>query len=206
VKRVSFVRHGESESNAGLPTDGPMLTALTEKGHKQAEQFALAWPDAPQLVVTSKFIRTQQTASPFMFRFARTLHERWDVHELTQLGAHRYKGTTHAERHPAVKEYWDRNDEDFVDGEGAESFAAFRARVLSCLQRARSHFAQDIVVFTHGALMQAVLYYVLRGNLPMKEYFQFSAGFPIDNCDLMTLVLDEQQGHWSVGMINRSRL
>lgn len=205
MKRVSFVRHGESESNAGLPTDGPTLTALTERGHRQAGQFAADWLEAPQLVVTSKFIRTQQTADPFLSRFSRTVHERWDVHELTQLGTHRYKGTTHAERHPAVTEYWDRNDPDFVDGEGAESFNQFATRVLSSLQRVRSHYAQDIIIFTHGAFMQAVLYYVLRGNLPMKEYFQFSAGFPIGNCDHMMLTLNNENV-WSVGLISPSKL
>src|SRR5512135_2859721 len=200
MKRLSLIRHGESASNAGMVTDGPILNPLTNRGQEQANVFASNWGEQPGLVVTSDFIRTQQTAVPFLLRFPQVKHERWEVHELTQLSMERYKGTTHADRHPFVMEYWERADPDFVDGEGAESFNQFKSRVCACLQRASEHSANDIAIFTHGAFMQAILYYVLRGNLPMKEYFRFSEAFPIENMEVLTFVYDKRQS-WTVGRV-----
>jgi len=199
MKRLYLVRHGESASNAGLVTDGPVLNPLTERGRKQAEGLAREWIDEPDLVVTSGFIRTQQTAQPTIERFPYVNQERWEVQELTQLAPERYKGTTHADRRPAVIEYWKREDPNYIDGDGAESFTQFGDRVLKCLQRTRSSPSQNIVIFTHGVFIQAALYYVLRGNLSMRSFFRFSTCFPIENIETITLYLINDE--WTAGRV-----
>jgi 2,3-bisphosphoglycerate-dependent phosphoglycerate mutase len=40
VIRVWLIRHGQSESNAGLPSREPGASVLTPLGHWQAEQVA----------------------------------------------------------------------------------------------------------------------------------------------------------------------
>jgi probable phosphoglycerate mutase len=62
--RVWLIRHGQSESNAGLPTNGPAVTPLTAIGREQAERVAGAFTEPPALIVASPFIRARQTAEP----------------------------------------------------------------------------------------------------------------------------------------------
>ena len=59
VRRVWLIRHGQSESNAGLPTNGPAASPLTELGHRQAERVAEQFTGPPALIVSSPFLRAQ---------------------------------------------------------------------------------------------------------------------------------------------------
>src|SRR5947199_2089152 len=82
---VWFIRHAESEANAGLSTTDPMHIALTPKGQRQAQQIAQFFPRPPSLIIASHYIRTQQTAEPTCARFPWVPREIWPVHEFTYL-------------------------------------------------------------------------------------------------------------------------
>ena len=75
--RAVFIRHGQSTANTGAPSDDIALIALTETGHGQARQLADRWTETPDLIVTSPFLRTQQTAQPTRARFPETPVEVW---------------------------------------------------------------------------------------------------------------------------------
>ena len=59
-----FIRHGESQSNAGMLTEHPGSAPITERGHAQAQILSQMLDCAPGLIVTSSYIRTKQTAAP----------------------------------------------------------------------------------------------------------------------------------------------
>ncbi|MBV9692045.1 MAG: histidine phosphatase family protein [Ktedonobacteraceae bacterium] len=108
MPKVWFIRHGESEANAGLPTLFPMKTALTSNGIKQAEYIAQSFPRPPSLIITSKYIRAWQTAQPTVKRYpqARLVHpDDWPVHEFTYLSPSRVARTTLQERKHLVDAY-----------------------------------------------------------------------------------------------------
>ena len=65
MKKIWLIRHGESIANAGEPTQDHAAIPLSEKGLQQAQELALAIPSAPDLIVTSPFLRAQQTAGPY---------------------------------------------------------------------------------------------------------------------------------------------
>ena len=69
VVRVWLIRHGQSESNAGLPSADWQGIPLTELGHQQAERIAEVFADPPQLIVSSPYLRAQQTAQPTIARY-----------------------------------------------------------------------------------------------------------------------------------------
>ncbi len=69
VIRVFLIRHGESESNAGLPSADPGSAPLTPDGHRQASQIARVLADVPALIVTSPYLQARQTAQPAISRF-----------------------------------------------------------------------------------------------------------------------------------------
>ncbi len=93
MKRLHLIRHAESHSNAGLPTERPGTYPITALGRAQAERFALSGGE-PDLIVTSPYVRTQMTAEPFRKRFPDVPHETWPVQEWTFLSPEYYKGTT----------------------------------------------------------------------------------------------------------------
>ena len=133
--RATFIRHGQSTGNAGLPSPDLASIALTELGHAQAQAVAAAWIETPALIVTSPYLRTQQTAAPTIARFPDVPVEIWPIEEFTYLQPARWNGTRSAERLPYLERYWQAADPDHCDGDGAESFATMLRRAEAALTR-----------------------------------------------------------------------
>lgn len=72
MKRIWLIRHGESIANAGEATDDHKSIPLSELGLKQAQALALQIPKRPDLIVTSPYLRAQQTAMYTIGRFPDT--------------------------------------------------------------------------------------------------------------------------------------
>lgn len=62
ILRVVCYRHGESAANAGKATDDPASIPLTDIGLRQADAIAREFPQMPDLLVSSPFLRARQTA------------------------------------------------------------------------------------------------------------------------------------------------
>lgn len=193
---VWFIRHAESESNAGLPTQDPSSTPITQRGQQQSQQIALFLPRPPSLIVTSPYIRTKQTAKPTMQRFPEASQAEWQVQEFTFLAPAQYRNTTVYQRRPMVNAYWQRCDPFYVDGEGAESFAGLMQRV----QQVRSQIAQldtaqldktqpdepFVVAFSHGRFIRAMLWVLLTHSTDinvrtMRQFQHFSDALQVPN-------------------------
>lgn len=195
--RVILIRHGESEANAGLPTPSPTAIRLTARGHEQAAALAARIQDRPDLIVTSPYLRTQETAAPFARRHRSVPTEVWPVQEFTYLDIARYAGTTEAARSTAVAEYWDRSDPLWNDGGGAESFADFIGRVDAALLRLRERVGQTVVVFTHGYVIHALETRLARPDEPVDARFMacFRKTWPDnapDHCEQRYIWRDER--------------
>ncbi len=183
---VWFIRHGQSEANAGLPSDDPHSIPLTPMGLVQAHQLADRWVEAPKLLVTSPYLRAQKTAQPTADRFSQVPLEIWPVQEFTYLSARKQHDTTAEERLPAVQAYWNRCDPEYEDGDGAESFGAFWDRVGAALAQLKIERREPVVVFTHGQWMQSVLFRFLTGHehaTPevMRKYRAFCQSVMVPN-------------------------
>jgi len=191
-----LIRHGESESNAGLPTGDMSLIRLTEKGVEQANRVAQAFNDQPALIVTSRYVRASQTAQPTINRFPCVPVEEWPVQEFTYLSLPQDVLMTVSQRAPLAEDYWARCDPFYIDGPGAESFSDFIGRAACFLRRLRDYSDDDysdegdsdrtIAVFSHGQFIQAVLWLLLSGPINMDpkafaRYRQFIRGVPFDN-------------------------
>ena len=164
--RALFIRHGESTGNAGVPCHDLGSIELTERGHEQARQVAASWTQAPALVVTSPYTRTQQTAAPTIARFPGVPVEVWPIEEFTYLQPARWNGTRSAERMPHLEHYWSEADPDYCDGEGAESFATLLRRCEAALARlAAMPPASLVYVFGHGQFIQAARAIVADAHL-----------------------------------------
>jgi 2,3-bisphosphoglycerate-dependent phosphoglycerate mutase len=166
TKNVWLIRHAESIGNAGLVTSRPDTIPLTGKGIEQALYLADAFTQAPALIVTSPYIRTQQSAKPTIRRFPAARQEQWEVQEFTYLSPERYRDTTAADRSPFVESYWSRCDPHYIDGEGAESFADFIRRVQLAIDGLWACQSEFVAVFGHGLFLRAMIWRMLSGEQP----------------------------------------
>ncbi len=162
VTRVLLVRHGQSIANSGGRTADPDTNPLTALGQAQAKDFAGCVACNPTLIVTSPFLRAQQTAEPLRQRFPEVPVEVWPIQELTFLEPSHYRDTTEAEREPHSVRYWELNDHAYVEGPGAESFTGFLDRAREAVRRLEDRDPGGcIVLITHGFFMQAFRLVVL---------------------------------------------
>jgi 2,3-bisphosphoglycerate-dependent phosphoglycerate mutase len=193
-----FIRHGESVSNANLPTAHPANSEMTAQGWQESEKIAQAFTHQPDLIVISPYIRAQQTAEPTLKRFSAVPMTSWPVHEFTYLDAHHYDGTTGSERWPVAMTYWERNDPYYRDGPQAETFAELVERVWDTIERLRQSDAQFVAIFSHGLFIRALLWAVLTGTRrptpeQMKRYSSFCMAVRVPNGAICRLYVDETE-------------
>ncbi len=189
---VWIIRHAESEANAGLPTLHPTTTKITPKGEQQAQQVALTIPPTPNLIITSPYLRTKQTAQPTIDRFPTVPHLEWQVQEFTFLTPSQYQNTTIHQRRPLVDHYWERCDPLYIDGEGAESFSVMIDRVHQMLSKITQLEEEFVVIFSHGRFIRAVLWTLFAkptevSSRTMQQFWAFAESFRVPNCSILKL-------------------
>lgn len=144
-----FVRHGQTQWNADGRPQGQLETALSDEGRAQARRLAqVLKPLTIAQIVASPLQRVRDTAEPAAY--AKGLRVRYDDgFRECHLGAGQG-----AEKGPWLKAYWaGRRTPD-----GAESFAAFCARVRAAFLRAVDR--PDVLIVAHGGVWRALLAHV----------------------------------------------
>jgi broad specificity phosphatase PhoE len=189
MARVFLVRHGQSAGQfegeaVGLPDQIP----LTDVGREQAVDFANSVTEAPDLIVASPFVRAQETAAPLRARFGFVPFETWAVQEFTFLDPESCVGTTRESRGPRRRAYFEKNDPEYRDGSGAESFSDFVGRARCLLSRCRG-FGSDVrlvYVFTHCFFMRLVLLLIEYPSDDdkslMARFYSGLSDMAIENC------------------------
>lgn len=190
--RAVFIRHGQSTGNAGVPCTDLATIELTEMGWSQARDVAASWTETPSLIVTSAYLRTRQTATPTIERFAQVPVEAWPIEEFTYLRPARWNGTPSAERMPHILRYWATADPGYCDGEGAESFATLLHRAEAALARLAVLPSPSLAyVFSHGQFIQAVRAIVTQTELDdrgkMLNFWRKGEPPAIGNAELVQL-------------------
>jgi len=195
-----FIRHAESESNAGLRTEHPATSRITAKGHEQACLTSLVFENAPDLIVTSPYLRTQETAAPLIQRFPAVDCVEWPVQEFTYLDPSHWSGTTFHERQPVAHVYWERNDPFYRDSDRAESFLDLIERVEQTRQLILVQKAGTLAIFSHGQFTRTFWWRMILPQLvidsdTMKRYLHFIRGISFPNCAIVKFRFD-RDGVW----------
>jgi broad specificity phosphatase PhoE len=199
---VFLIRHGESLANAGHATSDPTSIPLTAQGWEQARQVAESFKQAPDLIVTSPYLRTQQTSEPTRTRFPQVASAIWPVQEFTYLSPHNCINMTATQRRPLVQVYWEQGDFNAVDGPGAESFLQLIERAKQLLLRMEQHEHQEIALFTHGQFMRMVVWLIQNPLLDwssqtMQAWRAWMLSEPIQNGQIIPIAYSRLQG-WRV--------
>jgi broad specificity phosphatase PhoE len=165
-----FIRHAESESNAGLKTTSPKSINITEKGNQQAQYIADFIVDKPNLFIHSPYVRTEQTGRPLFEKFSDVPIKIWPIQEFTYLPQEDYYQTTTMQRYPKAQEYFRKGDPDYIAGDGAESFNQFRTRIKYTFDRLRDIESDFTIIIGHGWFMRATLWErLIKGDLTRPE-------------------------------------
>lgn len=164
--RLVLVRHGESTWNHERRIQGQLDPPLSDRGHDQAHELAerLAGTGI-SAVYSSDLSRTRQTAEPLTELIGLEPQMLPSLREVA-LGA--WEGKTREQlvaEYPAEWERWSASPSwDVVPG--GEGTGPFRARVEevigSLLERPA---AGDVVVITHGGVIQVALAMVVGQSL-----------------------------------------
>ena len=209
---IHCIRHGESLANAGQATSNPAGIPLTHAGMEQAlilrEKLRHLSPD---LLVCSPYLRAQQTAAPTRGIFPDTPMETWPIHEFTFLSREHCTDMTAEQRKPWVQAFWNRGDPHFVDGEGAESFAGFMARVrgaLSGFEALHRKNCRSVIVFGHNRFFLALRWMIRENPEPTPEAMQrFQNIFATEKLGNGTAFTATFNGRgWSIGQETSERI
>lgn len=203
MQHVRIIRHGESSANAGEASSDHATIPLTLRGIEQAHLVASSFIQPPALIVASPFTRAHSTAMATAAAFPHIPFETWPIHEFTYLEPTRCANTTVAQRREWVAAYWAKADPRFTDGEGAESFLDFIARAQSFLERLAENPAHDIVVFSHGQIINAVAWLIERkpqgiDGGAMVDWREYEIANHVPNCGECLLSKDPDEAGWRV--------
>lgn len=208
MKQIWFIRHGQSESNAGLRMNSFHTFGLTEQGRTHAELVAEHFTNAPDLIVASPFERARQTALPLRRRFPDVPYEEWAVQEFVYLAAAHFQDVTSADLAAVSNAYWERNDPDHIDGEGAESFATFIQRGVMLREQLAQTPHNFVAIVSHGLFIKAFLWYTLQGSprltpKVMARGAMTMRGLHIGNGSIVKTWLGDN-GDWYLGRIDEA--
>ncbi len=164
--RIYLLRHAES-ANPNVFHGAESDVGLSDRGRRQAEAVAAVLAGlAPHGLVTSPMLRARLTAAPIAAacglsaRIEPELYER-RLGPLAGLPFHAADAVW-----PEMLRRWAAGDTGFAP-EGAESFAAVRARLLPVWERLTSEFSgRRLVIVAHGAVCKVLLLSILRGFGP----------------------------------------
>ncbi len=150
MKHIHLIRHGQSISNAWLPTTDPHSIPLTTLWEQQAQLVADNRTSEPDLIVYSSQHRAYQTALPLMAKYPHVKAiQSALIHEFTYLDENTYKGTTRAERKPHREKFRSNSDIMYKDSPTSESIYDLFTRVEDTIRLLKSRYWKEVAVFSH---------------------------------------------------------
>ena len=187
-----FIRHGETEINAGVWSANPAKTHLTLNGLKQAEQAATQVVEQPDLFIVSPLIRAKETMRLFTSLWPKAPLSILPIQEFIYLSPSRLALLGPVERKEQIKEYWRKNDPYYCDGDDSESFAAFLQRVSTFYQYLTQQRGY-VVVVGHGQFIKAFQLGIHHGfkinSTWMHLFREKETTEPIKNCEVFSYTL-----------------
>lgn len=201
MKKIYLIRHAQSKSNAGKCIRPNADINITKLGQGQAQTLS-HWLghhiDTPiDKVFVSPYVRTQQTAQPFLATLSDVPVEMIEpLHEFNYLAYDHIKDMSFSKLVKVSDEYWQRADKHFQANDSTESYVQFVGRV----RQTRQIFADlpdgTYVVFGHGMWLGMLMWQLLHHDnehrlMNMHAFRQFELLVRPKNCEVYLLTGDE---------------
>ncbi len=188
MKKVYFVRHGESESNAGN-LRGTHETPLTEKGREQAAFIAERIAKLPvDILVSSTMTRACDTAGYIAEKIAKDIQFSDLFVEARTALEIRGKPRDSEEAIRVTKLFFENFGKPDWRYSDEENFFDLKERAAKALEFLAARPEENIAVVTHGFFMRIVIAYAVFGEkLTATECQQFTRTFHMENTGLSIL-------------------
>ncbi len=205
MKKFYFVRHGESESNAGGKRGGAE-TPLTEKGYQQAAAIAERAVKLPiEIIIASTMLRARETARLIGERTGKeiittdlTVERRMPSEFMGLL-----KDDPEAVR--MSKHMWDHFQQPGFRFSDEENFDDMKERALQAFEFLVSRPENEVMVVTHWFFTWAALGVAIFGkDLTAYEFQSLAQTFdPLRNTSITIFSHDEGRQHpWHLEIWN----
>ena len=192
MKKVYFVRHGESEGNAG-PIRQISTTPLTKKGKSQAVFVARRCASLHvDVVISSTMTRAKETAGIVLEKILKPV-------EYSELFVERRRSSevlgkpkddqNSLDVEKIIEEKFHMPNFRFSD---EENFEDLKDRARKALEHLAERPEENILVITHGFFMRIIMAYVLFGDaLTGDECERCVRVFHMENTGITALVYNE---------------
>ena len=202
MKTIYFVRHGESEGNAGPFLASP-TSPLTEKGIQQAKFIANRAKKLPfELIISSAMTRAKETAEEISKETEKPI-------EYSDLFAERRRPTEiygKPKDDPRVLQICQSVIDNFHISDyhfsNEENFTDLKERAEKALDHLLNRPEEKILVVTHGFFMRIVVAYIIFGEvLTSYECERCIEKFYTENTGI-TVISYDNKNEWRLGTWN----
>lgn len=194
MKKIYFVRHGESEGNVGSIRQAS-ISSLTQKGREQSAYVAERVKKLPiEVIIASTMGRAQETARIISKKIGKEF-------ESSGLFAERRRPSDQLGKpkdDPIAIRSQELIQENFlVPGfrySDEENFEDLKERSGEALKFLQARPEQNILVVTHGFIMRIIMARAVFGEaLAAKECQQFIRAFHMENTGISVLGYNEKE-------------
>lgn len=201
MKKFYLIRHAQSESNAMQSVRPNHEIALTELGHRQANEVAnwlMTHIPNPDKVFVSPYVRTHQTAQPYLDTLGVTPVVIEPLREFNYLDYEHIKDLTYPQIITLADEYWAQADIHHTDSPTTDSFTNLVERVKAVRDEFERLPDGTYVVFTHGMWLGMLMWQLVLGYhttpcprvFDMVKFRQFELIVRPKNCEIFKLIMD----------------
>lgn len=189
MKQIYLVRHAESLANAGGKSIPDRDIPLSELGNTQAQSLIQRLPKTNQ-VFTSDFLRTQQTAAPYLAHHGLTAKPLSCLNEFSYLPFAIIDGLNADQRRPISQQFWQQADPQLQLSPNVDSFSLFNQRIDDFLAFAKQ--AEDnCICFTHGIWLSLLIWRLLgfsaNTSQEMQQFYAWQKTLPMENTAIWVL-------------------
>lgn len=204
MKKFYLIRHAQSESNAGHAIRPNHEIALTDLGWQQAAELS-GWLHAhvptPDKVFVSSYIRTHQTAKPYLDKMGIAPIAIEDLREFNYLDYEHIKDLNMPQIIKMADEFWATGDKTHTDSPSTDSFVNLVTRIKSVRDSFLELPEGTYVVFTHGMWLGMLMWQLMHGyhggDCPrlfnMVKFREFELAVRPKNCEVYLMMADEGQ-------------
>ncbi|MBE9589202.1 MULTISPECIES: histidine phosphatase family protein [Moraxella] len=210
MKKFYLIRHAQSESNAGHAIRPNHEIAITKLGQTQATDVAdwlITHVPTPDKVFVSSYIRTHQTAQPYLDRTSMTPVQIDDLREFNYLDYEHIKDLTLPQIVKMADDYWVTNDKAHTDSPTTDNFVNLAERVKAVRDAFDVLPDGTYVVFTHGMWLGMLMWQLMLGYhggecprlFNMIKFREFELAVRPKNCEVYLMISDD--GHNAISKV-----
>lgn len=172
VSWIYFMRHAESEANAGMEIhDHTRQHLLSARGQMQAQTLVkVLQKEKFDLVVVSPFQRAQDTARPFLNRYGKNISVvTWPVQEFVYHSLGKKLKNSPKKKLVTAKKYWLMADPDYRESIGGETYRELIARIKRVCDRLIRDKHKKILVVSHGHFTKHLVWRLLHPTAQINK-------------------------------------